>query len=133
MSIKSAHVVKHVVCAVKVDRLLADLEVGAANPDEVKAVLREVRRSFDVPATSYLNDDEQAELIIAAIQSSDNPLIVARQQMSQDFFANVSLSAAVRKRVASFLVKTFGDRGNPMWQSYLNGTFRYVDVQSLDE
>lgn len=132
MSIKSAHVIRDVVCAVKLDKLLADLDAGNATPEAVKSVLSEVRRTFDIPTTTCMTEDEQAEVLIAALQGSDDPLAAARNQMTQDFFANANIPVGVRKQVAAFLVKRFGDRGNPLWASYLNGTFRYFNVESLD-
>ena len=133
MAIKSARTLaSDMQQAAEIDCLLAELAAGEEVPKErVRKVLAQVRGGLDIPS-HYLSDEERADLIINAIQGSDSPLEYARMSCTQDFFGNALLPHGMRQKVAQYLVGTFGARGNPMWQTYLSGTFRFIDPQSLE-
>lgn len=125
--------VASILTAATLDRLLADLDEGVQIPRaQLRRAIATVRGGIDIP-TSYLSDTERAEQVINAVQGAADPLQYARSALTQDFFANVFLPHEMRRQVAASLWSQFGDRGNPIWKNYLDGTFAYINPADAED
>lgn len=125
--------IKSVLTAATYDRILADLDAGiTVSPAQLRKVISEARGGIDIP-TSYLSDSERAEVITNAVQGAADQLQYARSALTQDFFANSFLPHEMRRQVAAYLWGQFGERGNPIWKNYLDGTFQYINPVDTED
>lgn len=125
MSIKQAEVL-FLTTAMELDSVIAMLPQGKA-----KKSLHRIRSRL--AQSSVLNEELLYDCFIQQVTRSVSPRQTAVDSFNSDFFANELLPDSLKRRVASFLVEEFGVQGNPLWQNYLSGKFKYVDVSDFEE
>lgn len=125
--------VQSILTAAALDQILADLDAGTpVSKARIREAIAVARGGLDVPP-HYLTDQERASDVIDAVQTAADPLQYARASLDQEFFGNSFLPYEMRRLVAVYLWGTFAERGNPIWKNYLDGTFKYIHLEDLQD
>lgn len=125
--------VDNMVTAARIDSLIAELDSGKPlDAKNIRKFLKTIRGNLDLP-DNHLSDQERADIIIEAVQNNEQPLAYSKNSFTQDFLANHYIPHTVRLLTATFLWQTFGAWGNPIWKNYIEGTFRYIEINEDEE